>query len=159
MFDRELLLEANRQAARYVIPWDSPEPMPFLRRFWETLRLTWFRPRAFGLAFSFTRRRSGATGFALWCLLVTSMVVIASEGFINALKYGFLPPGSTLAPRNAISFLDEWLLFVAYMAILSLAAILTASLLIAYSAPDRDGERRFWLWWTIARYRWDTTSY
>ena len=152
MFDRELLLQANLDAARYVIPWDSPEPMPFFRRFWETLRLTWFRPREFGLAFSFTRRQSGATRFVLWCLLLVSVVVIASEGCINWLKYGLLSPWSTPGPRNAMSFLDDWLLFVAYMALLSLVVALTASLLIASFAPDRDGQRRFRMWWTIGRY-------
>ena len=85
-------------------------------------------------------------------LLLVSVVVLASEGFINWLKHGFLSPWSTPGPRNAISFLDDWLLFLAYMALLSLVVALTASLLIAYFAPDRNGQRRFWVWWTIGRY-------
>ena len=37
-FDREILLRAAAEEARFVMPWDSPEEMPLLRRFWDTLR-------------------------------------------------------------------------------------------------------------------------
>jgi hypothetical protein len=152
LFDRELLLQANREAARCVIPWGSPEPMPFFRRFWETLRLTWFRPHEFGLAFSFTRRQSGVARFDLWCLLLITAVVIVSEIVIAWMWQGSRLSWSTLTSSVVFSHVSERFFLLVYLAVLSFIVALTASSLIAYSAPDRDGQRRFWVWWTICRY-------
>jgi len=123
--------------------WDRPERIPLPSRFWQTLRVTWFNPQDFVLAFGFIKRRSRATSFALMCLAILVMVVLACillDKWLGESDYRY------------VQVTDVWLgyalVLVAYVCLL----IVSASVLLTLTIRHRDGVRRFWPWWAILRY-------
>lgn len=151
-FDREMLLRAAAEEARFVMPWDSPEEMPLFRRFRETLVLTWFDPRHFALAFGAIRRKSRAGSFLVLCLGLIGAVVFICSGIgyaISIQRVSFAVADRTAEFVHSVAAALTVLISFSFYAILLL---LLTSVLLAVGVRHGDGSRRFGPWWTICRY-------
>jgi hypothetical protein len=151
MFEREILLQDARDAARHVIPWDSPNEIPLLKRFWDTLQLTWFNPREFAMAFGFVRRRSRANSFVLVCALLMLIIVLLTVGTevgIFLIRFWNHPGAGGVIEYSLREWAGVVFALVAYLCFVTVMA----SSLLAITLRHRDGSKRFWPWWTILRY-------
>ena len=152
VFDREILLRAAAEEARFVMPWDSPEEMPLLRRFWDTLVLTWFDPHRFSLAFGAIRHRSRAGSFLVICLVLIGAVVFICSGIGYAIS---IRGADSVVPARAAELV---LSIAAPLAVLISFSLYVLVLLLITSARltigvrHGDGSRHFRPWWTICRY-------
>lgn len=151
-FDREILLRAAAEEARFVMPWDSPEEMPLLRRFWDTLVLTWFDPHRFSLAFGAIRRRSRAGSFSIICLGLIGAIIFTCSGIGYAIS---IRGADSVAPARAAEFVlsitTPLAILISFSSYVLLLLLITSALL-AIGVRHGDGSRHFRPWWTICRY-------
>jgi len=133
-FDRDALMTAQRTNRVTLIPWDSPEPMPFSKRLASTLRICLFKPDRFAFAFSVQPQKTSAGWFMALVILVT-VFGCAAAVLINA----SLDAGDELWDTDSAPLMI--LALSLSLPMLIVGTTFCAALLLGASCPHYDGKR------------------
>ncbi len=135
LFSREQLLAVRWSTVEPVMPWERTDDYSLPQRFWRTLRISFFHPREFALAFAVQPVRSRAPCFYLVCLLAIAA---------NGLAIGLLA-------RRAHGELPVWF-FPPALVVPIVASDLVVGLLYTALYPHADRRRHWGPWRAIIQY-------
>jgi hypothetical protein len=163
-FHREMLLQATRVSAEAMMPWERPDEFGLLDRFWRTLKISFFRPREFALAFAVQPTRSRSSSFYCICLLALTVNAIVISGTIElADGPDVMGIRRSVRPivRSAITGLGGGIDLMRFVRIVAISPffvlpIVTTNVAVGlvYMAlyPHADRKRRLRPWRVIIRY-------
>ena len=140
LFSRDQLLTAMKVSADALMPWERRDDFGPFERFWRTLRISFFRPREFALAFAVQPARTRSTSFYAVCLVLLTANATAI-GVITEMA----EPGDSMDIARIASF-------PIFLALPIVPVNIVVGLIYASLYPHADRERHLRPWRAILEY-------